>query len=210
MSLLTGLGKLENVGGFIAFYGLTDWWLAEFTEHERNYMIDHYRPIKFLSNTLTHGKRNTNQPVTGFLNTLASWFRYKPDSHIARRIYDKMEELGRQQPMLGPGYFKGRHFTTYVEEVENLKINDKVDDAESLLIELVKATEAESKAEGNSGVAPFYYEELAKIYKGRNDNAKEVLILERYAKQKHNPGVSSPKLLKRLESTRAIAKKADI
>jgi len=40
-----------------------------------------------------------------------------------------------------PGYYNGRHFTTYVSDVNNLKKSGKVEEAERLLLELVKATE---------------------------------------------------------------------
>jgi sulfur relay (sulfurtransferase) DsrC/TusE family protein len=31
-----------NVGGYIAFYGLVDWWLSEFSEEERRYIDERY------------------------------------------------------------------------------------------------------------------------------------------------------------------------
>lgn len=96
-----------------------------------------------------------------------------------------------------PGYYKGKHYSAYVDEVKNLKRKGAIKEAERLLLELVNATEAESKAD-NSGVAPWYYEELAKIYRKRRDYHKEVAILERYAKQKHAPGIKPAQLLERL------------
>ena len=74
-----------------------------------------------------------------------------------------------------------------MEEVKQLKRDGKLQEAEALLIELVKATEAEDR-EDRRGVAPWYYEQLAIIYRKRKDYASEVRILERYAKQKHAPG----------------------
>ena len=53
-----------------------------------------------------------------------------------------------------------RHFTTYVRDIETLKKNGNFSDLENLLIELVKATEAESAVD-DMGVAPAYYSELA-------------------------------------------------
>ena len=40
------------------------------------------------------------------------------------------------------------------------------------------------------GVAPWYYEQLAIIYRKRKDYLKEIEVLERFAKQKHAPGAS--------------------
>lgn len=73
--------------------------------------------------------------------------------------------------------------------------------------ELIKAVEAESRAE-KWGVAPWYYEQLAIIYRKRKDYLKEIEVLERFAKQKHAPGASTPKLLERLEKARILASKS--
>ncbi|MEJ5248753.1 MAG: hypothetical protein WHS90_13345 [Caldilinea sp.] len=102
-----------------------------------------------------------------------------------------------------PGYYKGKHYSTYVNEVESLKKNGAIEEAERLLLELVNATEAEAKA-NKSGVAPWYYEELAKIYRKRKDYKKEIAILERYANQTHAPGVKPAQLLERLGKARKL------
>jgi len=104
------------------------------------------------------------------------------------------------------GYYKGRHFTTYVEEVKQLKRAGKLEEAKALLLELVKATEEEGKY---TGVGPWYYEQLAIIHRGTKDYASEVAILERFAKQKHAPGAKPAQLLERLDKARALAKKAE-
>ncbi|MEM4204616.1 MAG: hypothetical protein QXS54_11155 [Candidatus Methanomethylicaceae archaeon] len=102
-----------------------------------------------------------------------------------------------------PGYYNGKHYSSYVGEIESLKKKGAIGEAERLLLELVNATEAEAKAD-NSGVAPWYYEELAKIYRRRKDYQKEVAILERYANQKHAPGVKPAQLLKRLAKAKEL------
>lgn len=80
------------------------------------------------------------------------------------------------------GYVRGRHFVTYAKDVKNLKRTGKLYEAEKLLLELVEATEQVSKVDG-LGVAPWYYEELAKIYRKKKYYAKEVSILKRFAKR---------------------------
>jgi hypothetical protein len=66
------------------------------------------------------------------------------------------------------------------------------------------ATEAESIKE-KIGVAPWYYGELAILYRKHKEYPKEVAILERFAKQKHSPGVMPAKLLERLEKAKKLA-----
>jgi hypothetical protein len=81
-----------------------------------------------------------------------------------------------------------------VYDVENHKRSDKLDVAEELLLELINAIEEEAKVK-NWGVAPWYYDELAKIYRKKKNYVQEVAILERFAEQKHAPGMKPAKLL---------------
>jgi hypothetical protein len=195
-----------KVEGFIASYSLQDWWISTFTAEERLYIDNRYQPKGLPPHTLTKGKWDTSKPASQFLNELSTWFRTAKDSSIAQRIHNKVDELGRSQPNIGPGYYNGRHFTTYVSDVERLKKTDNFDDLEILLLRLIEATEAESAKDG-LGVAPWYYEELAKIYRKKKDYSKEVSILERFSKQKFAPGKSPYKLLERLKKAKELSLK---
>ena len=119
----------------------------------------------------------------------------EPEAHTGRS-----REPGETS---GPGTIDGRHYTTYVDEVSRLRRGGSDEEAERLLLRLVDAVEAEAQAEG-WGVAPWYDEQLAIIYRKRKDYAAEVAILERYAAQKHAPGASPPRLLERLERARVM------
>ncbi len=98
-----------------------------------------------------------------------------------------------------PGHYKGRHFTEYVDEVRSLKRAGSLEEAARLLLNLVKATEAESRATGD-GVAPWYYEHLAIVYRKLKDPVNEKRLLLRFAEQVHAPGARPEKLLKRLHA----------
>jgi hypothetical protein len=193
----------KKVEGLIAHYGLQEWWFATFTEEECKYIDDRYQPMGLPSHTLTQGVRTSSKPATQFLTELSTWFRASKDTSIAERIHKKVDELGRSSPIVKPGYYNGRHFTTYISDVKNLKRLGELIAAEKLLLELIAAIEAENAADGG-GVAPWYYEELAKIYRKQKDYAKEVAILERYASQKHAPGSKPPELLERLDKARQL------
>lgn len=82
---------------------------------------------------------------------------------------------------------RGVHYTGYVEEVKHLRRSGQEAEAECLLLELVAATEAEAAVE-RWGVAPWYYQQLAIIYRKRGDPQREVEILERFARQEHAGG----------------------
>lgn len=100
------------------------------------------------------------------------------------------------------GVLRGRHFTEYVSDVKALRRDGDDLAAEQLLLELVDTTEAEARDEG-SGVAPWYYEQLAIIYRKRKEPTAEVPILERFERAPHAPGASPAKLRERLEKARA-------
>ena len=188
----------NKVDGKIAYYGLQEWWFSSFTENERAYIDDRYQPMGAPPHTLTIGKYlESRQPAPEFLNGLSTWFRNSKDSSIAERIHQKLNEISIKNPIIKPGYYKGRHFTTWVKDFKALKKNYKFLELEHLLTELVKATEEESAVDG-MGVAPAYYSELAILYRKQKEYSKEVSILERFAKQKHAPGVMPEKLLERL------------
>lgn len=106
--------------------------------------------------------------------------------------------------MTKAGHYKGQHFTAYVADVEALTRADRFAEAEHLLLHLVDATEAES-CQQQSGVAPWYYEQLAIIYRKRKDYQSEVAILERFEKQRHAPGVKPALLAERLNKARRLA-----
>lgn len=88
-------------------------------------------------------------------------------------------------------------------KIESLIREGKLAEAETLLYHLVEATEDESKA-NNQGVAPYYYEKLALVYRKQKDLSKEYLILERFSKIKHSPGVTHIKLLERFEKVKGL------
>jgi hypothetical protein len=105
------------------------------------------------------------------------------------------------------GTLRGKHYTEYAEEVRVLRRYEHDKTAETLLVELLDVIEAESANTG-WGVAPWYYEQLAIIYRKRKDYAAEVKTLERFASAPHAPGSSPPKLLERLDKARALAAKS--
>jgi len=196
---------MNKVEGLIAYYKLQEWWFSSFTPGEREYIDDRYKPMGAPYHTLTQGKiLERNQPASEFLNELNTWFRSNNDTTIAERIHQKLIDLAKEHPIVKPGYVDGRHFTTYVKDIETLKKNGKFSELENLLVELVEATEAESAVD-DMGVAPAYYSELAIHYRKQKDYAKEISILERFATQRHARGVMPAKLLERLDKVKKLA-----
>jgi len=99
-----------------------------------------------------------------------------------------------------------RHFTTYVEEVNSLIRESRLSEAIELLNLLIEATENEDKKE-KSGVAPWYYNRLATVYRKLKKYDSEIEVLERYDRQRKAPGVMPLKLKERLIKRRILFKK---
>lgn len=133
--------KKAEVKGFIAFYGLRDWWISTFSDGEQAYIDNRYQPMGMPPHCLTQGEYETSKPASQFLNELGTWFRGKKDFRIAERIHAKVIDFGKEQPVNKLGYYKGRHYTTFVSDVASLKKAGRLEEAEKLLIELVTAIE---------------------------------------------------------------------
>jgi len=100
------------------------------------------------------------------------------------------------------------HYTDCVETVKQLKREGKHLEAIAILEKAVNATERESKKFGKGwGVAPWYYEQLAIIYRKERMYDKEVEILERYQSQEEAPGAKPEKLKIRLEKAKQLLEK---
>ncbi len=101
----------------------------------------------------------------------------------------------------GPGMVRGRPHFEWHPEVQRLERIGDDKGAETLLLEICTATEAEARAEGY-GVAPAAYERLAVIYRKRKDRAAEIAVLERYETAPHAPGATPGRLAERLATLR--------
>ncbi|HCE1609397.1 TPA: tetratricopeptide repeat protein [Vibrio parahaemolyticus] len=138
------------------------------------------------------------------------WFK-----NIFRRKHkneaeDFVEEFNDyQQSIRDAGTNNGRHYTDTPELVKQLKREGRFDEAIEILLESVELTEKESKFAGEGwGVAPWYYEQLAIIYRKQKRYDLEVAILERYSSQPKAPGVGPAKLSERLEKAKQLFEKS--
>lgn len=114
-----------------------------------------------------------------------------------RFIYKKVDPVSLPQENLS----KSAHYIDYTDQVKFLKQEKRYNDAIDLLLKLVSETEKEAIS-SNSGVAPWYYEQLAIIYAKLKRSDDELRILERYEAQQKAPGGRPIKLTERLEKIR--------
>lgn len=79
------------------------------------------------------------------------------------------------------GYIDGRHYTEYAEDIKELKGQNKFEAAEALLLKIIEVMKDEAKAEGPHWfLAPWYFEQIAIIYRKQKLFKKEKEILEQY------------------------------
>jgi hypothetical protein len=107
-----------------------------------------------------------------------------------------------------PGYYQGRHYTTYLGLMDSLKRSEKNEQLEALLFHLIDATEREAFML-NQVVAPAYYREMAILYRKQGRDTDELAILQRYAAlPPERRQRQKAELLERLEKVKQrIAKK---
>ncbi len=82
----------KKVGGDIAYYGLTDWWLNELTKDERNIIRNTYKPLG-TTNLIDEGSISfSSQSKLSFLGTLSEWFKKNEYFYIGNKIYIEGEK----------------------------------------------------------------------------------------------------------------------
>lgn len=100
-----------------------------------------------------------------------------------------------------PYELEASRITAVVELVRALKREGKFEEAIQILLPQLDLWERDAQA-GLGGVAPWYYEQAAIIYRKLKRYDDEIAVLERFASQPHAPGASPPELLQRLEKAK--------
>lgn len=177
----------SQIKGKLGYFGIGDWWLSTFSEAERKYIQEAYKPFSTggdQSVTLTEGEISfTSQTAAGLLWGLASWFKKPNDFSIAKRLLDKAEELADKPIDL--------HFTCQQKieafyrsrDIDPSALNLAVEACEhqiALASQAAKAFKREYK--GQPLPAHQGYEQLA-IVREKEKNYGEVIRLCQQAKQ---------------------------
>ena len=111
--------------------------------------------------------------------TISMWpfkKKTKQDEYLTPRMQEHLETERRANEA---AQALGRHYVDWVEPVKELKRQGELAEAERVLLACVDAVEREFAVTG-FGVAPWYYEQLAVIYRKQERYADEVAILDRY------------------------------
>jgi hypothetical protein len=221
-----------EIGGLIRYYGLEDWWQTTFSDKERSRVIERYRPLGLSEVPLASGEVGySSHSIDLFLSGLATWFRSHEDRNIQQKINEKLRSLTGDEKRSKPGYLGNRHFTTYTVDVELLKQDGKLDEAVKLLTRIIECIEdlckqppkrssptwqelfpqvdlshvKETSIEVPEVAPPWYYEQLAIVYRKRKDYVSEVAILEHYLSLSY--GIKKPRIIARLDRARQLLEK---
>lgn len=171
---------MEIIEGYIKFYNLQDWWTNTFSDEQKEIMVKRFSPMNENTGCLIHNEiTDCNQPITTFLHILSRWFDNKKNIEIYEKIRAKLNETALKSKSRSPGNLRGRHYTTYVDDVKSLKRQKKHQEAEALLLELISRVEAEALST-NFDPPPWYYEQLATIYRKERKYGDLIEILTRY------------------------------
>ncbi|MGD8307722.1 MAG: hypothetical protein PVF17_13775 [Ignavibacteria bacterium] len=94
MKLFNFHDRKPEIIGEIGYFGLSEWWQNEFSDDEREYIVDKYKPLGLGNKSLIEGDiYSTSQSAIGLLSGLASWFNSEKDRTISYRALAKAESL---------------------------------------------------------------------------------------------------------------------
>ena len=91
--------KIQTVGGDIKYFGLTDWWLNDLTEEERQIIRDTYKPFgmslggEVNDHVIDEGEiGGSGKNKFSFISVLISWFEKHEYFEIAKKIINLAEQ----------------------------------------------------------------------------------------------------------------------
>jgi hypothetical protein len=95
------------------------------------------------------------------------------------------------------------HYLQHVDTVKELKSKGDLVAAAALLKNMLAAMERECETTKRN-VSPWYYEQLAIVYRRNGDHQSELAVLERFFQKPHAKGDKTRKLHERLERVKAL------
>jgi tetratricopeptide (TPR) repeat protein len=121
---------------------------------------------------------------------------------------DKFVEEERKKKQAGS--INGKYYTEYIDLVRELKREKKHQEAIDLLLRLIDAVECEAKVNKSHGgdgfCAPWYYEQVAIIYRKEKRYSEEIAIVERLQEQNNYLHESAVKRLKKAKELQNMEK----
>lgn len=163
--------------------------------------------MKWIKTLFKRKQKTRDNKVITIHNMQNNWTGLK-DLAEGNEFVEKFVEEERKKKQAGS--INGKYYTEYVDLVRELKREKKHQEAIDLLLRLIDAVEREAKVDkyygGDGFCAPWYYKQLAIIYRKEKRYSEEVAILERLQKQNNYLHESAVKRLKKAKTLQNMEK----
>jgi hypothetical protein len=170
----------KDVKGYIRYYNLEDWWILTFTDKEKEYIINTYKPmgaslggeIKILGEVLIKGNIDfSSHSKLLFLVFLSGWFSSNKSISIALKIIQKIESIiienGNNNDPLDEYFAYGAMIDIYyrLRDSEKMYFEKAMDACKNQIRISLKSKEAFLKEYKDSPLPrPIGFQQLAIIY----------------------------------------------
>lgn len=159
--------KPQKIEGDIGYHGLEDWWIQNFDENQREYIVTTYQPMGGNPRGLVEGHIDwSSASAASLLSGVSSWFMGPNDRNIGRKLLAKALELSNtsEDPL-------DKHFTLqgliqiYYRDREQPGYYDKAIEycKEQIKMQAAAAAKWKSDYPGDSLPAHIGYEQYAII-----------------------------------------------
>ena len=119
MSLSEAGKSPKRIQGCIKYYGLEQWWLAEFSDVERDHIESVFQPLGSSDSLTTGDISHSTQTAVGLLSSLAGWFPKPDDRAIARKILRKALDMTASAPVLDVHFLLQQAIQTFYKDRDN-------------------------------------------------------------------------------------------
>jgi hypothetical protein len=200
-----------EVEGLIGYYGLAEWWLSALSAGERGDIEAMWGYITIQGQPITDERPLTRGHVASNPLSAADFLmvvnQRVTNEATKRKVLTKVRELRGGEL---PGYVNGTHYSVYMAEAKAMLESGRQQEADPIVDMAFTAYEDETRVGAGASlteyaiIAPANYWDFAVLYRKLKDYAREVMILERFARQKHLTDGASGKNLDRLEKARRL------
>lgn len=160
-------------GGDIEFHGLSDWWLHEFTEADRDLIRRTYSPLGNPDYAIDRGNVTANmQSVASFASGVAGWFSKEDTRHIGYKFLAKAEEYSTTDIPAMTIHFamQGRcQFFYRWRDVDDFALEEAIKACERGIAVSKEAAAAFKKSWGSVDVGHYCFRQLAIIEEKRGN-----------------------------------------
>lgn len=159
MGVFDFLKRKPVIKGLIGYHCLSEWWLSEFSNEERNHIVSVYTPMGSGQDLLLKANIDgSSSSVVKFLQILAGWFDNKKDRRLAIKILVRAEEsLSDEIPLMDFHFLYHQLIKTHYSNRNNdQKSFDKSIKACEQQIEIASQVAKAFKEELKNDFMPFH------------------------------------------------------